>query len=60
MRIPLRQKLGERGQRTDGGECGLVVEDPRGVRLEKLDIIAAEVVGEPRAPGNAQAIAELH
>ena len=28
--------------------------------LEHLDVEAAEMVGEPRSPGDAQAIAELH
>ena len=59
MRIALGQMLGEPGERADGGERRLIVENARRVRLEHLDIEAAEMIGEPRPPGHAQAIARL-
>ena len=60
MRIALRQMLGEPGERADSRERNLIVEHARCVRLEHLDIEAAEMIGEARPPGHAQAIAELH
>src|SRR5262249_49419871 len=60
VRGAFRQTLGQHGARAFGRECRLMVETPRRVRIEKLDIERAERVGEPRPPGHAQAIAELH
>src|SRR5262245_41311249 len=60
VRVALRQKLCQAGERAYCRECRLIVENPRRVRIEKLDFEPAEMVGEPRPPGHAQAIAELH
>ena len=59
MRIALRQEPRQSRQRADRGERRGIVENARGVSLEQLDIEAAEMLGEPRPPGDAQQIARL-
>src|SRR6185312_6332922 len=59
MRVALRQEPRQSRQGADGGECRGIIEDARGVGLQKLDIEAAEMFRQPRPPGDAEQIARL-
>ena len=59
VRIALGKKAGKTGKRADGGQRACIVEDASGIRLDQLEIEAAEMLGQPRPPGDAQAIAGL-
>ena len=59
MRVALGQEPRQSRQRPDRGERRSIVENARGVGLQKLDIKAAEMFGEARPPGDAQQIARL-
>ena len=59
MRVALRQEPRQSRQGADRGERRGIIENARGVCLQKLDIEAAEMFREPRPPGDAQQIARL-
>ena len=52
--VALRQEAGEARERFDCGKSGRVVERARGMRLDQLEIEAAEMFRKPRPPGDAQ------
>src|SRR5262245_43632472 len=51
--------MGEASERADGGKSGRIVQRTRGMRLDQLEVEAAEMFRKPRPPGDAQAIAGL-
>ena len=59
MRVTLWKQSHETCQGGDGGERLRVVQHARGMSLHQLDIEAAEMLREPRAPGDADEIAGL-
>ena len=59
MRIALGQEPRKPRKRAYCRERRRVIEHARGVRVDQLDIEAAEMFGQPRAPSDAQQIAGL-
>ena len=59
MRIALGQQAGQRGHRGERGQRRGIVHGLGREALPQLDVVMAEVVGQPRLPGGVDVVAGL-